>query len=139
MADTLALEVATPMGLALEEDVEAVEAPSVNGEFGVLPGHLPLLAALRAGILKFHVAGKVHVAAIGPGFAQAEPDRVKVLTDAFATPDRIDVDAVREEQAEAEKKLAEFGELHEGAAYEELQRAIDWAAARLEAAARGGD
>ncbi|MFW5924519.1 MAG: ATP synthase F1 subunit epsilon [Myxococcota bacterium] len=131
--NTLRLEVATPEGLKLEADAESVQAPSVHGEFGVLPGHLPLLAALQCGLLKYRAGGKDQVAAIGPGFVQAEPGRVLLLTDLFALPDGVDTDAVRKELAEAEKKLAEYPERHEGPDYRELQRDIDWALARIEA------
>ena len=49
MSDTIRLEIVTPRGRALLASVDEVTAPSVEGEFGVLPGHLPLLAALRTG------------------------------------------------------------------------------------------
>ncbi len=77
----LTLEVTTPLGLALRTECEFVEAPSVQGEFGVFPGHLPVLAALRSGLLKYKSSGKVHVAALGPGFVEAEPGHVNVLSD----------------------------------------------------------
>jgi F-type H+-transporting ATPase subunit epsilon len=85
----LKLEVATPDGLALRTEAEMVTATSVEGEFGVLPGHLPLLAATRAGLLKYRVGGKEEVAAVGPGFVEALPDRVLLLTDAFVKPANI--------------------------------------------------
>jgi len=135
---TLRLEVATPAGLALTADVTAVEAPSVEGEFGVLPGHLPLLAALRAGRLEYHVDGQVKVAAVGPGFAEVEPDRVTVLTDVIAFPEKIDVERVRAERAEANEKLSAYPDHYSGPDYDELQRAVDWAQARLDAAGQGG-
>ncbi|HMI88940.1 MAG TPA: ATP synthase F1 subunit epsilon, partial [Polyangiaceae bacterium] len=51
MADgKVTLEIVTPTGVALSEQVNDVTAPSVEGEFGVFPGHLPLLAALRTGL-----------------------------------------------------------------------------------------
>lgn len=135
MATMLTLEVATPTGLALRTEAESVQAPSVNGEFGILPNHLPLLAALRPGLLKYRVGHQVHVAAIGPGFAQAEPDKVLLLTDLFALPKDVDVDAVKDELKEAVTALKAFGDSHEGAEFEELQRDIDWAQARLDAVA----
>lgn len=133
--EVLTLEVATPTGMKLRVEAESVEAPSVNGEFGVLPGHLPLLAAMRCGLLHYKVAGKPHVAAVGPGFAEAEPDRVLLLTDMFAKPEDIDADAVRAELKEAEERLKAFGDFHSGPEFQELQRDIDWAQARLDASA----
>jgi F-type H+-transporting ATPase subunit epsilon len=113
--------------------VDSVQAPSVEGEFGVLPNHLPLLAALKCGLLVWEVEGKRKVAAIGPGFVEGGPDKVLLLTDLFASPEDIKPDAVREELAKAEEALKAFGELYEGPDYNELQRDVDWAHARLEA------
>ena len=137
MADTLMLEIATPLGLALKTEADTVQAPSVHGEFGVLAGHLPLLAALKPGVVRYRTGGKQYVAAVSAGFVEAGPERVLLLTDQFAQPKDIDEDAVKQELDDAEKALAVFGETHEGREYEELQRRVDWCTARL--AAKAGD
>jgi F-type H+-transporting ATPase subunit epsilon len=134
VATTLKLEVATPDGMALNTEVEMVTAPSVNGEFGVLPGHLPLLAATRAGVLKYRVAGKEEVAAVGPGFIEALPDKVLVLTDAFLRPSGIDRAKAESDLSHAERALGELKGPHQGGEHEELARALEWARARVEAA-----
>ncbi len=77
----LTLSVVTPTGAAVTAETDQVEAPSVHGEFGVLPGHRPLLAALRAGVVRYRTAGKTLAVAVGPGFAEISPDSVTVLTD----------------------------------------------------------
>jgi F-type H+-transporting ATPase subunit epsilon len=130
---TLKLEVATPDGLALKADVEIVTAPSVEGEFGVLPGHLPLLAATRAGLLKYRVDHQDRVAAIGPGFVEALPDRVLVLTDAFLKPANIDRAQAERALADAEKKLADSKQSLDAPEHIELVRAVEWARARVDA------
>ena len=131
---TLHLEVATPDGLALQTEAEMVTARSVEGEFGVLPGHLPLLAATRAGLLKYRVGGRDEVAAVGPGFVEALPDRVLMLTDAFLAPASINRAEAEKDLAAAERALADYKGLLEGTEYEELARSVDWARARVEAA-----
>jgi F-type H+-transporting ATPase subunit epsilon len=131
---TLKLEVATPDGLALTTEADIVTAPSVEGEFGVLPGHLPLLAATKAGLLKYRVAGKDAVAAVGPGFVEALPDRVLLLTDAFLTPANIDRPAAEQELASAERALADSKNALDSAEHQELARSVEWARARVEAA-----
>jgi F-type H+-transporting ATPase subunit epsilon len=133
VAATLKLEVATPDGLALTTEAEMVTAPSVSGEFGVLPGHLPLLAATRAGLLKYRIGGKDEIAAIGPGFVEALPDKVLLLTDAFLKPSAIDRAKAESDLANAEKALADLKGPHQGGEYEELARALDWARARVDA------
>jgi len=131
----LTLEVATPKGLALRTEADSVQAPSTLGEFGVLPGHIPVLAALRSGVLRWKQGdGSFEIAAIGPGFVEAEPSSVHVLTDLFARPADIDADAVRKEREEAEKELKAYEGHAQDAKYGELQRAVEWAQARLDAA-----
>lgn len=130
---TLHLEVATPDGLALQTEAEIVTAQSVEGEFGVLPGHLPLLAATKAGLLKYRVGGKDEVAAVGPGFVEALPDRVLLLTDAFVKPSDVDRAAAEKDLAAAERAAADYKGPMDDAAYQELSRALDWARARLDA------
>jgi len=134
VAELIKLEVATPDGMALDTQVEMVTAPSVNGEFGVLPGHLPLLAATRAGVLRYRVGNKDEVAAIGPGFVEAGPSKVLVLTDAFAVPATIDKAAAEKDLAAAEKGMAESKAALTSGEHIELQRALDWARARVEVA-----
>jgi F-type H+-transporting ATPase subunit epsilon len=105
MADKIQLEIVTPRGRALAVPVDEVTAPSVEGEFGVLPGHLPLLAALRTGIVTYRQGGDTKRCAVGAGFAEAGPDRLVVLTDEYAERESIDPVLVRKELAEVEEKL----------------------------------
>ncbi|NOY91807.1 MAG: ATP synthase F1 subunit epsilon [Deltaproteobacteria bacterium] len=132
-SDILTLEVATPTGLALKTDVSSVRAPSVEGEFGVLPGHLPLLASLKSGLLSYVADGEEKIVAVGPGFVETETHKVRILTDAFAAPEDIDIDAVKTELVEADARLRSFPEEHRGAAFAEVQRDVDWCHARLQA------
>ena len=131
MAAVLNLEVATPTGLALKTEAASVAAPSVRGEFGVLPGHLPLLAALRCGVLEYVANGKKHVAAIRPGFVEAGPDKVLLLTDMIELPEEIDLEVAKADYTKANEALRAFGERHEGPEFSELERDKEWAEARI--------
>lgn len=135
LPDHLTLEVATPLGLVLKTEAQSVAAPSVHGEFGVFAGHLPLLAAVKPGLLKYRIGQKDHVAAVSAGFVEAGPTKVLLLTDQFAQPKDIDEAAVKAELADAEKALVAFKERYEGNQYEELQRKVDWCNAQLMAKA----
>jgi F-type H+-transporting ATPase subunit epsilon len=105
MADKIQLEIVTPRGPALTTLVDEVTAPSVAGEFGVLPGHLPLLAALRIGIVSYRQGGETKRCAVGGGFAEAGPDRLVLLTDEYAEREGIDPVIVRRDLAEVEEQL----------------------------------
>src|SRR4051812_4366750 len=95
MAETILLEIVTPTGVALREQVNDVTAPSVDGEFGVLPGHLPLLAALRTGLVTYHKDGQEHRVAVHHGFAEVANDAVLLLTERVMRKADVDVVKVR--------------------------------------------
>lgn len=137
MASTLSLEVVTPTGPVVKIEVDQVEAPSVMGEFGVLPGHLPLLAALDAGVVRYRTAGKIVSLAIGPGFAEAGPDKVTVLTDAAVDGSEVDVSSVRTEREDVLKRLENVSS-DAGNEFDELLRKRKWCDAQLEAARESG-
>lgn len=136
-ANKVELEIVTPKGRALSAAVDEVTAPSVNGEFGVLPGHLPVLAALRTGIVTYRIGQEQKRCAIGPGFAEAGPTRMVILTDDYVERERIDPVITRKDLAEVQTsiaKLAAEASLDE-AARAQVKALIDrenWLAAQLE-------
>jgi F-type H+-transporting ATPase subunit epsilon len=105
MAEKIDLEIVTPKGRALSVAADEVTAPSVDGEFGVLPGHLPLLAAVRTGLVTYRQGGESKRVAVGPGFAEAGPDKLVILTDEFADREHVDPVIVRKELAEVQEQL----------------------------------
>lgn len=102
------LEIVTPKGRALSAAVDEVTAPSVSGEFGVLPGHLPVLAALRTGLVTYRVGQDQKRCAIGSGFAEAGPNRMVILTDEYIEREGIDPVVVRKELGEVQSELAKL-------------------------------
>jgi F-type H+-transporting ATPase subunit epsilon len=86
----------------INETVDEVEIPGVEGYFGVLPGHTPLLAVLGAGELWYRQGTDRHYLAIAFGFAEVQPDRVTILAEIAER--AAEIDAAR---AEAAKKRAE--------------------------------
>jgi F-type H+-transporting ATPase subunit epsilon len=108
MADKIQLEIVTPRGRALTASVDEVTAPSVSGEFGVLPGHLPLLAALRTGIVSYRQGTATTRVAVGAGFAEAGPDKLVILTDEYADRSQLDPVLIRKDLADIEQQLAKL-------------------------------
>jgi F-type H+-transporting ATPase subunit epsilon len=128
----ITLEIVTPDGVALSEEVTDMTAPSVEGEFGVLPGHRPLLAALKTGIVSYHQEGEEHRVAVGTGFVEVSDDRAVLLTDRFVK--KADVDPVRArlDLKEADEALDRFDGDPTSPEYAELVARENWAAAELE-------
>jgi F-type H+-transporting ATPase subunit epsilon len=134
-ANKIDLEIVTPEGKKLAVQADEVTAPSVNGEFGVLPGHLPLLAALRTGIVSYRVGGEAKRCAVGPGFAEAGASKLLILTDHYAEREQIDPVLVRKELHEVQGELSKI----ENAANDDDKSQLDvlikkenWLAAELE-------
>jgi F-type H+-transporting ATPase subunit epsilon len=132
--DSIKLEVVTPMQLAVSTEVSDVSAPSVQGEFGVLPGHRPLLAALEYGRVMYHEGSSAKLAAVAPGFAEVGPDRVVLLVEHWVPASDIDIEDVRDELARAELKVKELLGDESTADYEQALRDEKWASVRLEVA-----
>lgn len=140
------LSLTTPRGALVDVDVEEVTAPGVLGEFGVLPGHVPLMSALKPGVLVYRGKGpdaRSGVVAIGPGLLQVAPptqgdtahDRVLVLVDQAVSASGVDRADAQKDLAEADKELAGWkGEID--GAYRALVVRRDWAQARVDAADR---
>ena len=104
-ADKIDLEIVTPKGKALSAVVDEVTAPSVQGEFGVLPGHVPLVASVRTGIVTYRIGTESKRVAVGAGFAEAGQNKLVILAEEYAERQMIDPVIVRKELAEVQAKL----------------------------------
>lgn len=136
-ADKIDLEIVTPKGRALAVQVDEVTAPSVQGEFGVLPGHLPVVAALRTGLVTYRQGSESKKVAVGPGFAEAGQNKLLILAEDYIEKSQIDPVVVRKELAEVEAKLEKALSAMEATPEIDAQRKslIDrenWLAAQLE-------
>jgi F-type H+-transporting ATPase subunit epsilon len=90
----------------VNETVDEVEIPGVDGYFGVLPGHTPLLAVLQVGELWYRQGQETHHLSIAFGFAEVQPDRVTILAQIAEKPDEIDVTRAEAAKKRAEERLA---------------------------------
>ena len=107
MADTLALEVATPERELLREQVSELQIPGKNGYLGILPGHAPLLGLLGIGTLTCIVGGAKRYFSVHGGFLEVLDDHVRVLADAAESAEEIDVN-----RAQAALKRAQEGDIN---------------------------
>ena len=83
LPNKLNLDIVTPTGPVCSTPVEWVTASGSLGEVGILPGHVPLLSALKAGNLSFRRQGEVYSTQTGEGFIEVGPSRVIILVEHF--------------------------------------------------------
>lgn len=81
MADKLHFDLVSPEKRLFEGDVDMVVVPGEEGDFGVLPGHAPLMSAIRMGAISVHNGGTVTRTFIRGGFAEVTPDGLSVLAE----------------------------------------------------------
>ncbi len=107
MADTLRLEIVTPAGTVYSEDVEMVTLPSIAGQMGILPRHVPLIAQMVPGEMIVRKDGRDVFVATGEGLIEVTGNRVAILTDLAIAADRIDEAKAEEARQRAEARLHE--------------------------------
>lgn len=91
MAEKLKLELVTPYRQVLSQEVDEVTAPGTLGEFGILPGHTPLLTTLRIGELTYKQGSAVTHVFVNWGYIEVENDVVTVLVETAEQADKIDL------------------------------------------------
>ncbi|MCT8972406.1 F0F1 ATP synthase subunit epsilon [Microbaculum marinisediminis] len=123
MADTIRFELVSPERLLMSEDVAQVDVPGAEGDFGVLPQHVPAIATLRAGILAVRGTdnAKREVFVRG-GFADVRPDMITVLAEQAIPVEEIDEAVLAQEIQNAEEDVADA---RDELAREKAQRHLD--------------
>ncbi len=105
---SITLSIVTPAGMVDEVDVEMVTLPGVEGEFGVLPGHTPVMTRIRPGIIRFEEGGMPRGFCVTDGFVEVTENAVVVLSRTCEAKDKIDLDRARTAKDNAEKALEEL-------------------------------
>src|SRR3989442_14992894 len=107
MANTLKLEIVTPDAKTYSEDVEMVTLPAAEGEMGVFPQHVPLMAEIVPGEIIARKDGRDYFLAVGEGFVEITGERVAIMTDMAIRAESIDEAKAEEARQRAESRLAE--------------------------------
>jgi len=134
MAEKLILEVVSPYGLVLKEEVDEIVATGSEGEFGVLPGHVPLVTTLKIGMLVCRKGGTVSYVFINSGYAEVNEDRVLILADSAEREDDIDVERAKNAMKRAEERLRKQEQID----FNRAQAALDRAIVRVQLAEKQG-
>ena len=123
-----ALEIVTPERVVYSGQVTSLQAPGTEGSFGVMAGHMPLLASLDIGVLRFADEGGEGVQmAVSGGFAEVGRERVTVLAETAESAGEIDVQRAESSRQRAEERLAnrDDGEVDAARARAALMRALN--------------
>jgi F-type H+-transporting ATPase subunit epsilon len=103
----LHLKVVTPEKQIFDEDVDMVNVTSQDGELGILPHHVNLMAKLLPGELRIKKGGKTEALATGDGFLQMANNTLTIMTDLAVNASDINEREVEEAKKRAEKALEE--------------------------------
>jgi F-type H+-transporting ATPase subunit epsilon len=128
----LHLSIVTPSRSFIETEAEYVVAPGSEGELGILPGHAPLLVALKAGIVRYTENNRTSRVAIGGGFADVTQERVTVLAPSAESPEQIDPTEAEARRAHAAAALSDAGSAAPPEVTAKLRDALERAQVRID-------
>src|SRR5215470_8973303 len=132
----LGVNLVTPRGVVAHTNADSVQAPGELGEFELLPGHVPMLAALKPGVLTIGTKTRQRYAA-SSGYLRVDPSgAVEILVEQAMPTIDIDAEAARKDLAAAEAELARWGDRPLDGDYVNMQHRAGWARARLDAVAQ---
>ncbi len=120
----LLLEIVTPQGLVFSSEVDEVTASGSEGEFGVLPGHVPFITTLKIGMLTCKKGNETLIFFVNWGYAEIGPDKVIVLADSAEKSDEIDVERAREAMKRAEERLKKAEDVDFARAESAVERSV---------------
>src|ERR1700730_12914729 len=115
---TFHFDLVSPEKLAFSGNVDQVDIPGLEGDFGVLAGHAPVVAAIRPGILTVITGGTKQKIIVLGGLAEMSDKGLTVLADVATSLDELDRAEFADTIADMQAKLSE----KEGS---ELDRAIE--------------
>ena len=136
MAEKIKLEVVTPKGAIVSENVDIVTAPGFAGEFGVLANHAPFLSTIKIGTLRYKKDGSEEELMVSGGFCEVSNNKITFLVESAERGHEIDVDRALRAKERAEKRLLRAREQQEKVDRARAEAALQRALARLKIAKR---
>jgi F-type H+-transporting ATPase subunit epsilon len=138
MAQQIRLEVVTPNGAVVNDDVDIVNAPGYGGDFGVLANHAPFLSTIKIGILSYDQGQKRENLMISGGFCEVSNNKITFLVESAEFGKQIDVERAMKAKERAEKRLAEAAQHSEAVNRTRAEAALQRALARIKASKISG-
>ncbi|MEN2993858.1 MAG: F0F1 ATP synthase subunit epsilon [Thermodesulfovibrio sp.] len=136
MQNKLKLEVITPYGEVINEEVDEVYTTGAEGDFGVLPGHCPFMTAIRIGSLSYKKDGQMHYLFVNRGYCEVLNDRVLVLVGSAERVEDIDIERAKAALARAEERIRRAQAGDTDIDYARAQAALERATIRIQLATK---
>ena len=105
---TFHFELVSPDRISFSGEVDQVDVPGSEGDFGVLAGHAPLIALLRPGLMTVYAGGEQTKLVVLGGFAEVGPDGLTVLADVATSLEDLDRAALQAQIAEMETRCKDL-------------------------------
>jgi F-type H+-transporting ATPase subunit epsilon len=135
LSTILGVNLVTPRGVVAHTDADSVQAPGELGEFELLPGHVPILTALKPGVLTIGTKARARYA-VSSGYLRVDPaGAVEILVEQAMPAAEIDTAAAKRDLTAAEADLAKHADHPLEADFTSAQQRVGWAKARLDAVA----
>ncbi|HTZ17071.1 MAG TPA: F0F1 ATP synthase subunit epsilon [Dissulfurispiraceae bacterium] len=123
MENKLRLEIVTPYGQILGEDVDEISTSGSEGDFGVFPGHVNFITTLKIGMLSYRQGNDTKYVFINSGYAEVGPDKVTILADSAEMSEGIDAERAKAAMKRAEERLRQQDKIDIARATSALERA----------------
>jgi F-type H+-transporting ATPase subunit epsilon len=107
MAQQIRLEVVTPDGARVNEEVDIVNAPGFGGDFGVLANHAPFLSTIKIGALTYESGKERKSLMVSGGFCEVSNNKITFLVESAEYGSDIDVERAMRAKERAEKRLVQ--------------------------------
>ena len=108
MTEKIAFDLVAPDRLVSSVEVDMVVVPGMDGDFGALKGHAPLISSLRPGLIEVHNNGRVTERVFIPGgFAEVNQTRLTILAEEAENAADLSVAVVRQDLTNAQEDLAD--------------------------------
>jgi len=126
----LLLEIVTPYGLIASEEVDEVTAIGSEGEFGVLPGHVPFVTTLKIGMLITKADKEAKYFFVNWGYAEIGAEKILVLADSAERSEEIDLERAKSAMKRAEERLKKAEDID----FHRAEAAVERATTRIQIA-----
>jgi len=136
MAQQIRLEVVTPDGARVNEDVDIVNAPGFGGDFGVLANHAPFLSTIKIGALTYENGKERKSLMVSGGFCEVSNNKITFLVESAEYGSDIDVERAMHAKERAEKRLSQAAQQAEDFNKKRAEVALQRAIMRLKVAKR---